>query len=252
MITKELIESRWKLVGGAALMTVMAVVSTVTYGLAQQLTLGTSSAQMPDFLRNYIGQMTASFDTFVGASWFSLTNNGGLVMMLLAVILGAGLIAGETGKGTIFLLLSRPVSRDRVLLTKYGISALILLAVLLFGDVVLLIAAAVQGHPQPIGGLLICSLLFWLGMLFVLGLATLFSVIFSDVLRPLGLTLVIVLLAALPGFIPGWQDWSLPAYWTSLPAYLGAEFPLKQLIVALIAAALPLAIALPLFRRQQY
>ncbi len=252
MVTKELIENRWKLVGGGALVALMALITVFTYELTKGVMNGQAGAKLPGFIHDYIVQMTATFDTFVWASWFSMSNNGGLVMVALAAILGAGLIAGEVGKGSIFLLLSKPISRERVLLTKYAVSAAMLLAVVLFGSLVLLIVTALMGHPQNIGGTLVSDLLFWLALLFTLGVATLFSVIFSDVLRPLALTLVVMLLVALPGFVPGGHDWSLPSYWTSLPAYLGQSFPLKEFVVAIIVAALPLIIVVPLFRRQQY
>ncbi len=252
MVAKEMIEARWKLFGGALLATLIATLTDFTYSNTKEMLNSAAASQQPGSIRDYMVQMTSSFDTFIWNSWFSMSNNGGLVMVVLAVILGAGLIAGEVSKGSIFLLLSKPLSRERVLLTKYVVSAAILFAVVLFGSLVLLLVAALQGHPQNTLGMLISDLLFWFALLFALGLATLFSVIFSDVLRPLALALVVMLLVAIPGFIPGGQAWSLPTYWTSLPAYLGQSFPLKEFAVAIIAAAIPMLIALPLFRRAQY
>src|SRR5207249_10788119 len=94
--------------------------------------------------------------------------------------------------------------------------------------------------------------LFWLGTLFVLGVSSLFSVVFSDVLRPLALTVCVVLLLSMPGLFPHGGDWALPGYWTSLPAYLGQEFPAKALVVSLVAALVPVLAAVALFRRQAY
>jgi hypothetical protein len=80
----------------------------------------------------------------------------------------------------------------------------------------------------------------------------LFSVLFKDVLRPLLCALIITILTAIPGFIPNWSTWSLTGYRSSQAAYLGQEFPTKALIVCLVAAVLPLVLALTLFRRQAY
>jgi len=44
----------------------------------------------------------------------------------------------------------------------------------------------------------------------------------------------------------------LTGYWSSQAAYLGQEFPTKALIICLVAAVLPLVLALTLFRRQAY
>jgi hypothetical protein len=118
--------------------------------------------------------------------------------------------------------------------------------------VALIITAAIAGYPQQLGGIIISTVLLWLGVLFVLGLALLFSVLFKDVLRPLLCTLVITILAIIPGFFPNWGAWSLLGYWSSQAAYLGQSFPTKELIICLVAAALPLFLALILFRRQAY
>ena len=169
-------------------------------------------------------------------------------------MLGASLIANEVNKGTIFFLLSRPLSRDRVLLTKYLVSALILLGVMLLSGLAILIAAASVGHPQNVGGVLISTILLWLGMLFVLGVALLFSVLFHDVLRPLIFSLLLTLLLSIPGLIPNatLNDWNLTFYWSNFAAYQGTMFPLKALLICLIAAIVPVALAIPLFRKQAY
>jgi len=63
---------------------------------------------------------------------------------------------------------------------------------------------------------------------------------------------VVLILLNLPGLLPHGADWSIPSYWSSLPAFLGQEFPVKALIISLIAALVPLLLAVPLFRRQAY
>ena len=92
----------------------------------------------------------------------------------------------------------------------------------------------------------------WLGTLFVLGLALLFSILFKDVLWPLVFALMITILTSIPGLIPGWSDWSLPGYWSSQAAYLGQEFPAKALLICLVAAVVPLILAIPLFQKRAY
>ena len=203
-------------------------------------------------MQGTIQQLTGSYDAYVWSQWFS--KNGPEILAILAAVLGASLIANEVNKGTIFFLLSKPVGRDRVLLTKYLVSALILLGVLLLGGVAILIAAAIVGHPQNVGGVLISTVLLWLGMLFVLGLALLFSVLFHDVLRPMIFSLLFTLLLSIPGLIPNatLNDWNLTFYWSNFAAYRGTMFPLKALLICLIAAMVPLVLAMPLFRKQAY
>jgi ABC-type transport system involved in multi-copper enzyme maturation permease subunit len=249
MIVKEHIETRWKAIVCGLLALLLVGVSAATYDLFRSMLSG-SGSQVPQFFQQQVQQFLGSYDLYVWGNWFA--KNGTEVLAVLAAILGAGLIAGEVSKGTIFFLLGKPMTRDRVLLTKYAVSACVLLAVTLPCSVALLLVAAIVGHPQPIGGVALSTLLLWLGVLFVLGLALLFSVLFKDVLRPLLLALFVTILLAIPGFFPHGGSWSLLMYWSSQAAYLGQAFPVKEFIICLAGAALPLILALALFRKQAY
>lgn len=246
MIVKELLDHRWKLLGGLAL-SLATVVGNQT--LPRQL----ANAQDPA-LRAGLAEALRDPASFVWDTTFNPLNGLGLMLLFLAALIGASLVAGEVTRGTIFVLLSRPLARDHLLLTKYAVGAAALLAVILAVTVlVLMLTPALLGQPLHAGGTLVSALLLWLGTLFVLGLATLFSVVLSDPLRPLALTvLVLVLLSILPSLLGLSAAWVLPAYWTNLPAFLGQEFPVWPLVVGVIAAAVPLLAALLLFRRRQY
>ena len=252
MVVKEFIEARWKAIIGSVVAVLAAAALASTYDLIKNRLTGSAAQQIPSQLQGVMQQVTGSYDGYLWSQWFS--KNGPEILAILAAALGASLIASEVNKGTIFFLLSKPVSRDRVLLTKYLVSALILLGVLLLSSAAMLIAAAAVGHPQPVGGMLISTILLWLGMLFVLGLALLFSVLFHDVLRPLIFALLLTLLLSIPGLIPNTtlNDWNLTSYWSNFAAYQGTMFPLKALLICLIAAIVPVALAIPLFRKQAY
>lgn len=255
MVSKEIIEARWKAIIGSVVAAIAAAVLAATYdiiknSLASSLTNGSAAKAIPEQLQGQINQLLGSYDSYIWSQWFSKT--GPEVLAILAAVLGAGLIASEVNKGTIFFLLSKPVSRDRVLLTKYLVSAAVLLVATVIGTLGLWGAAAIVGHPQPVGGLLISTVLLWLGVLFVLGLALLFSVLFKDVLRPLVAALLITVVISIPGIFPHGSDWNLTFYWGNFAAYQGTAFPLKALLICLIAAIVPVALAVPLFRRQAY
>ena len=251
MAVKEFIEARWKAMIGGAVAFVVAAGLAGTYNLLKSLlATGDATKQVPTQLQAQIQQLMGNYDAYAWSQWFS--KNGPQVLAILAAVLGASLIASEVNKGTIFFLLSKPVSRDRVLLIKYAVNALILLGVMALGSLGLLAAAAIVGHVQNVGGVLISTVLLWLGMLFVLGLSLLFSVLFKDVLRPLILALLITVVLSIPGLIPNANDWNLTFYWSNFAAYQGMVFPLKELIICLVAAIVPVALAIPLFRKQAY
>lgn len=252
MAVKEVIEARWKAIIGVVVCIVGAGALAASYDLIQKLLAGQNiQSRAPAALQGQVQQLLGgSYNVYIWGNWY--TKNGAEVVAIMAAVLGCGVIASEVNKGTIFFLLSKPVGRARVLLVKYAVNAALLLAMVVAGSVALVVTAAIVGHPQNLGGVAISTLLLWLGALFVLGLAMLFSVVFKDILRPLLFALMIAIVAAIPGFIPGWSDWSLPGYWSSQAAYLGQEFPLKALVVCLVAGAIPVIVAIPLFRKQAY
>ena len=250
MAVKEFIEARWKAIICGVIALVLVEVSTATYGLFKSALNTSSIQQMPQFLQQQMQQMMSTYDVYVWGNWFA--KNGPEILAIIAVVLGAGLIAGEVNKGTIFFLLGKPISRERVLLIKYAVNALILLAISAISSIVLLMTAAIAGHPQNVGGVVISTFLLWLGVLFGLGLALMFSVLFKDALWPLICALVVILLTLIPGFIPDWGAWSLTSYWSNQAVYLGQGFPAKELVICFVAAVVPLILALALFLKRAY
>lgn len=253
MITKELIEARGKMIIAGAITVVLTVLIALSYDLLRNA-LGPAIGDLPAMLKSQVEAVMGDFSNYIFFQWFA--KNGQMVLGGLAAFLGGSLIAGEVSKGTIFFLLSKPVSRPRVFMTKYGVAAALQLGICLLSALSLLIAGGLTGHPQNIVGLFASALLIWLGTLWVLGMAALFSVLFDDLLRPVGLALLVAIAVGIPGLVatllPDWANWSLPSYWFSLPAFLGTGFPAKELAVSLAAAVLPVAVALSLFRKKAY
>ncbi len=250
MLVKELIEARWKVMIGAIVALVGAAAFAATYELIIGVLTGPIARQTGVGQQQIDSLVKGGYDVYIWSQWFSKT--APQILVILAAIMGAGLIASEVNKGTIFFLLSKPVSRTQVLLVKYGVNALSLLGVTLVSSVVILVAAAVRGQPVHWAGVVVSSLLLWVGMLFPLGLATLCSILYKDIWLPLVIAILVIVVLSLPGLVPGWGAWNLTGYWADYSAYLGNSFPLKGLIILLVVAALPLAAAIPLFRRQQY
>jgi ABC-type transport system involved in multi-copper enzyme maturation permease subunit len=250
MKTKEVLEARWKVISFALLAFLIASVDSAFYQIDGDTIPPRNN--IPPLLQNLIPEHLAStFSAFAWIQWFA--TNGPFLLALLATLLGGGLIANEVSKGTIFFLLSKPVSRERILLIKYGVSAALLLAVSVIGGIGLAIVGIALSQPQNVLHLLIATVLLWLAALFPLGLALFFSVVLSDGFRAMAFSLLITLaFALLPVILLNGWDWSLWRYWSNLDAYLNGGFPLKEYLVCLVTAAIPLAAALIAFHRKAY
>lgn len=207
-----------------------------------------------------------------------------VILMPLAGLLGVALVSGEVGRGSIFLLLSRPLTRTRALLTKYAVCGVSLLVVATIGVVGTFVSAHVHAYPRGslrVAEILVSSALFWLGSLFVLGLALLLSVVLGDTIKSVVATvLALYLIVTGPGLLNSlaqwlfwddqdyvrgfqnsqeWEAWNRPFeslnllnYWTATDPFTGEWVATRNLIVCLVAATLPLLVALWLFRRRAY
>lgn len=273
MFLKEWRDARWKLFVGAVL--VLATGLTIPFGV------GPIAWSAPAGVPSFPMMSTREGQFLVWSEWFG-TGLGNPILFFLAVVLGAGLISGETSRGTIFLLLSKPVGRTRVLLTKYAVGAGVLFVVVLLFSAALLVAASVLGDPPSVGGLIISTVLMWLGLLFVLGIALTLSVVLDNTLLAAAGTVLVWMLTTVPTLVvqqlihleaamkaranpgvvftrvdstinPELQEiLALPLYWSNTAAYFDASFPDINFLVCLAAAALPLLAALWLFRRKAY
>lgn len=188
---------------------------------------------------------------------------GGVALALLAILLGASAVSEEVSRGTIFLLLSKPVDRARVFLVKYAISAGILLLAAVFGHVALVAAAVAKGYPLGLlnaGGVVLSTVLMWLGALSVLGLAVMFSVVFRNALVSFAATLVTVYFASytLPGFAALFvpyetlETWAPLYSWTSVTLYAGEGLALLNFLACFGMAAAVLVAAFWLFGRKAF
>lgn len=262
MIVKEVRADRWAVLIGI-LVLVLRLQSVATIDLKTQ-SLGTLTYNFDaDFSAAAAGHISAS-SAYLWATFFNDTTLYFLVG-LGGVVLGANLIANEISSGSIYVLLSRPISRTRALLTKYGVAAacsLILCAI--FGCFAIIVGAWQGIAGPPLGGFLLSIVLMWLGMLFVMGVTLLYSMLVPQALAAgvLGfftayfMNIVPVIHASTftalhPRYLLG-LDWSLVSYWSDLGIYSGSASPLKALVVAGLAAVIPAVVALVLFRRKAF
>ncbi len=247
MLAKEWRDSQWKLII-AAVGAVPAVLIVATY-LPPYETTGRVMERFTD--EAALGQI------------LNVYGGGGVALALLAILLGAAAVAEEVGRGTIFLLLSKSVSRGRVLLTKYVISAGILLSAAVLGHVVLIVAAVARGYPPGLlsaYGVVLSTVLMWLGSLSILGLAVTFSVLCRNALVSAVAAFVTsyLIFYVLPGyaelFVPyDTLEMVAPLYsWTSFELYAGEGLALLNFLACVTAAAVLLLAPLWLFGRKAY
>ncbi len=266
MVAKEWRDARWKLGLGAVLLLVLLFSFPVLPSYAETLELvRTWPVDDPAFPKPDPANLAMeNLSTIYGVG-------GGLMLAALALLLGAGLISSEADKGTILLLLSRPVSRVRTLLTKYASGAGVLLFSAVSGGLLLFVVAAAKGYPLGsvnFAGVVLSVALLWLGSLFVFGVALLCSVLFRDAIKSFVAAGIVAFVALSPDNWMNYFLWdeyhaiglsegfpraaTLFYYWFSMRSFLGEGIAATDFLVCLIAAAVPLLLALWLFNRKAY
>lgn len=263
MIAKEWRDAGWKIGIVAALVLFAALVSPVPTPYEE--------------ISSYAPSRVDQFATI--EMWGTYSAGGFIVLLPLAAVLGVALISGES----ILFLLSKPVSRTRLMTVKYAVCAGGLLTAAISGAVLVVIVAATRGYPVnrlvDVPGVALSVLLLWLGSLFVLGVALLASVVFRNVVASVAATVLTlyVILGLSPEFLlslfyeyqarytdvrPGMerpgaietaiQNLNLARNWTSEGLFTGESFAATNFVVCFVAAAVPLLIALWVFRRKAY
>lgn len=108
-----------------------------------------------------------------------------LLSLVIAVFVGTGLVNKEIEKRTVFVLISKPISRTEFILGKHwGLSAV--LAVLMLCMTAIYLAVLTAKHiPFPISSLLLASLFQFLELSLITAVAILFGVFTSSLLATL-------------------------------------------------------------------
>ena len=258
MISKELRDGWWKFAAATLLVLIVVLAFPVP-------------AQYEEIVKAY-DPSTGPLEVAVQETFALYTAGGFFALVPLAALLGGTLVSSEVSGNTIYLLLSRPTSRWRLLLVKYTVCAAILLVAAVSGSVLLILIASSKGYPLGFlntTGLMFSAGLMWLGSLFVLGIGLFISILLRSVLGSVLATViaayaVYALPLALTEFLLYAQDYSanlnydlalkltLFDYWSSESLFTGENLALTNFLVCTTTAVVPSLAALWLFNRRAY
>lgn len=207
--------------------------------------------QFPEMLQGFLGEAGqgayGTFDGFIAVEFFSWVP---LLLIVLAVIGGTAVVAGDEGAGMLDLLLAQPVRRARLLLERVAALAVVLAAAALASLPGFLLAAALVDFPIDLGNITLAVLnMLPLVLLFlalsVLGSAALPS---RSAATMLAVAVIVVtyffnLIGAAVERVHVLQQFS-PFYWADATHVLfhGFDWPRTGVFLALTGALLGLAV----------
>jgi ABC-2 type transport system permease protein len=310
MVAKEWRDARWKLALGVLAFLILVVIAPRSYDrvlTSVQTEIRSMEREVQEPVRldptagprdteNFERQMREDLErmqepgypvTSAGWELQEVQRVGNYAILVpLAGLLGVTLVSAEVGQGSIYLLLSMPLGRRRMLLVKYATCVACLLVVALVGAVGLIVSALVHGYPSeavPVTQIFASAAVIWLGSLFVLGVSLLASVIFRGVLPTILAAVATVYLVdvgpdvvrsvvemafwtnsdymrparEMNAWYNAFESWRLSNYW-------GGAYPLypfagpvnvtmaRSFLVCLLTAVPPVLLAMWLFGRRAY
>ncbi|MDW7651855.1 MAG: ABC transporter permease subunit [Bacillota bacterium] len=251
LIKKELREALWKLVLGLALMIVTAASIPLMYEMIADL-LSQLKLEEMGFFSNFMSPgILSDYSAYLWSQWNgkNLLNIG----TVLAVILGMGTIAGEVSNQTISFLLTRPISRRTVFISKVFSGAFILAVIVAVSTVVMLVLAAVSS-PEflDVGRLLVATCITFLGLLLIYIMTVFFSTILSDPVKVAGVTILAIIVMYTLGWFAVTRKFALFVQMAAGGYFLGGVFPTGAVIVMLLTVVLLSAVGITVFERREY
>ncbi len=237
LLTKELREARWKWIVGGAVMLATALALSFMFDFLASMTEG--GIPLPEPWFSQVQQQMQDYEVYVWLNWYG--KNFFQIMLVIAVILGAASLTGERSSGTLEFLLSQPLGRWSIFVTKFTAGLLVLWLLGIAGTLVMGPVSWLAGHDLHLGA-------FMRGLPVSLGAAALFySVAFllSAVLRSEPLKVALISAVALAGVlmlgsIPALGDFSLVRHLTAARTMAGGpirwDVTLLLLLVSLASA----------------
>jgi ABC-2 type transport system permease protein len=204
LIAKEIRESRWKLMMGMAVFSLLAGVIPLMYGLIidmiSYIPPGFSGLMGVDLLDNY--------SLYLWSQWHakSLYQLG----TLLAVLLGMSAVAGEVNSHTISFLLTRPVSRKAVYINKIAAGIIIMAVVVIVSTgIMILISIFSSDQVIEVGRLAVATLIAFIGLVLIYVFSVFFSTLINEPVRAGGITVLLLLGVSVMGWFPLTRKFSL-------------------------------------------
>jgi len=176
--------------------------------------------------------LPATFDAYSWSFW--ITGAFLMILVLFALILGMGGLAGEVSKGTAVFLTSKPISARDVVTTKFFAASSWLAALALVPNLVFSISALVSGHYFTVGPLWVSSLVALCGAITVYTGTLLFSSLLDSPFQALLASIGFWFLVSLPGYFKGTILYSLFFHMKSPEYLMEGQSPFIHLGVLLV------------------
>ena len=203
---KSWLDTRWRFLGGLAVMACSAVAIVLAYprlmALANSTTID-ASGPFAEEIQEAIG-LSREYRGYIWGQWFRQTPIQ--LMVLIAALLGSGGLVGQSNPRSQLFTLSLPVSRARLVGVRAATGVAQLFAVAMLPALLIPVLSPAVGQSYAVGTALVHALCLFVAAAVFFSLALLLSTVFDDVWKPLVITLVAAVLAGVFEYGVGFGD----------------------------------------------
>ena len=236
---KAWLDTRWRFAIGLVVLLMYACALVLGYPQALKA--------LSDFPRTdgEIGRQIAEsaalvrdYRSFIWTQWFR--QNMRELWALFAVVLGTGGLLAQASRGGVFLTLSLPVSRGRLLGVRAATALAELLLLALLPSLVIPLLSGAIGQTYSLVDAMVYGTCMFIAGSVLFSFAFLLSTVFSDVWRPPLIALCVVVLLRLVEQAIGLGSVSTLAFMTAESYFHGGGLPWLGLLACAAASALML------------
>ena len=249
LLRKELQEQRWVLILGIIIFSAVGIFCAWSFKMFQHYGAMLTDISSPP-IADKLQRILTDYNYYLWSQWQpkNLLQFG----TILALVLAAPAVAGELSRGSMDYLLSRPLSRTSILLTKATAGALILSAVTWSATLVTLAAASLLEPALWWGRFLAATALVNAGLLCVYAIGLLFSTFCTSSVKAGVSAGGLLLVLSGCGFFTATRFLS-PFWHARGSAFMGgAPFTWFSLILLLGAALAAFLLANRVFNQREY
>lgn len=157
---KTVYEKRWTIFAWGLAIFLLTLLTMTLFPTLRDA-FGETLKDVPESAKAFLGDATA-YQTIEGFTDLQVFAQMVFFTIIMGVILGTGLIAGEENEGTLQAILTLPISRTKVYFQKLFACMVIVGIVCLVMYLAILGGALIVGESMPLGRTLLATAMLWL------------------------------------------------------------------------------------------
>jgi len=248
LLYKEMKQNLWKFIIGTILLTITAISLPLLYDIVIDMVGNVSEEHISRFLPDM--SFIEDHNLYIWSQWHG--KNLYQIGTILAIILGMNAVAGEVNNKTIGFLLTRPVSRSQVFITKTLAGAIWLALSVAFSTLVLILMASYEFGGIDIGRLLIATLITLLGLLVLYSFTLLLSVLIDEPIKVGAVSALIIFLLSVPGWFSATREYSIFTHLNAFEYFVEGNFPVGVVLIFIIMIFSFLTISVRHFSQKEF